>query len=362
MYNNNFLYTREFSKLINDRVILFVMHKMSEQIKPKIVKILLVHYKFTNRTIGSGAIGQYIKNYYENNSRGKLSIQLTRTTVSFNQKYVKNYMQKLVKQAKNKIPKNFDYYMHFCNPSTSRANGKHAVTWASKINAVHELGHLLGLQHSNVERDGKLQRSRDPFSQMTSYASYPSVNAPHRFLKNWYLKGELLEFNGTGKFNLHLIRDFKNTTSIKTLLYRTLADDGVTIKRYFITLVDQNNELRVALHTIYGPSSSILLLNNIVNQTRFYTHELTGLQFKFSDIKNNNVMIEFIESEKVKKENIMTESEDPEKDLEKEIEDQEDQEPNDPENNNGEPVECDCKCHCGLSTTKVYSESDSEEF
>lgn len=318
---------------------------MSSDIKTKNIKVLLVNYHFTDKKINGLSLGKYIKEYYENNSRGKLNIILSQYNMIINTKYNKNHAGTVFKNNKNRAPKGHDYYLHFCNPKVSRANGKHAVTWASRINTVHEFGHLLGLTHANthnINKPKQLVRSSDPFDQMTSFASYASTNAPHRFLMDWYLPGEFLEFDGTGRYNLWMLKSFGNKKDIKTLFHRVPAENGV-FKRFFVSLVDQKNQLRVAVHTIYGPNSSILLMNQVVQPDREYYNKQSGLRFRFTDIKKDNVLIEFIGDSKTND----TEKEDDTLKDNIDVEDEVNE-------------ECTCNCSCNLGLASNYNED--EEF
>lgn len=272
----------------------------------KTIRVLLINYKFNNKHIKAGNLGTRLKNYYEKNSRGKLRIVLNTYTSTFNAKYVRHKLTPYINQTRNRVPKNHDYFVHFCNPPVSRANGKHAITFASSINTIHEFGHLLGLSHANHLQNGKLIRSKDPYDQMTSFASYPSTNAVHRFLKKWLLDTELAVIEdsdlekGPIEFTICKLKAFGNKNNLKVIHYRTPAKgegfEGV-MKRFFISFADQKGADRLVVHTIYGQNSSILLNHfnitpNTIKTNKVYHNKQADLYFQVLERKGNIIRIQ----------------------------------------------------------------------
>lgn len=177
----------------------------------------MISYKFTDKTIPFGNLPTTLKNYYERNSRGFIKFDITRRTIS-----VPRSSQQLVSDSvafvRKLLPDSFDIYIHLCNPKTSKYGKKHVITWASTTNVIHEVGHAIGLSHANQTINGKLQTSRDAFSQMTIHAPYPSLNPVHRDQLGWFLEPELVEIDDSEKiYKLYKLSDLNDRTNLKVI-------------------------------------------------------------------------------------------------------------------------------------------------
>jgi hypothetical protein len=146
------------------------------------------------------------------------------------------------------VKNKFDVYMHFCNPIRSQTGGKHVITWASNTNAIHEFGHALKFGHAFSSLSGELLSSRDPFDQMTMFEPYSSTNAPHRFMKDWFLPGELVRCK-SGMFTLGQLKNFDDVSSIKVL----------KIDNFFISYNEKDNVNYVTLHKIFDVKKTCII-------------------------------------------------------------------------------------------------------
>lgn len=263
---------------------------------PKIVKILAVNYKFTNRSVSGTGLAKRAKQYYEQNSRGKLDIQIDVQNVNVP---FKMGDRRAIGSGKSQIKneKTYDIVIHFCNPKSSHAGQGTVITFASYTNTVHELGHAFGLSHANTHyKNSSLGRSRDPFDQMTMFAPYPSTNAVHRWLKGWYLKNEFLD-NPEYKqvFQLGQLKNLRDKETLKIIKFD--VDD----RKYFISHGTYKNKQYITIHTIYGKNNSILLdmLNLEKGEKRFENR--SGLVFEIVSLENNivHVKIDYNENEKL---------------------------------------------------------------
>lgn len=253
------------------------------------IKVLLISYKYTDKSINPGSIGQKIKNYYENNSRNTVTIKLT--SVAYKVPFTKNQVNKAVDYVKNIMPKGYDVYVHFCNPKISHTGGGNVITYASTTNAVHEFGHALGLSHANSLLSGEFKRSRDPFDQMTIFAPYPSTNAVHRYQLDWFLPGEFIEYDASrSKYTLGMLKNFADKKSTKVIFYKTPdVNDPTKMKRFFLSYGAKNGFDYVTIHTIYGKNSSVILAMYKVIKGRIYTNEDSGITIKIDSESDNLV-------------------------------------------------------------------------
>lgn len=262
----------------------------------KVLDVLSIGYNFKDKKISLGSIPSNVKKYYENNSRGNLTINMK--TMSVNVPFNSNELQNSIDYVKTKIPQGLDVYMHFCNPKRSHTGGKNVITYASNTNAIHEFGHAIGFSHANSKLSGESQGSRDPFDQMTIFAPYPSTNAPHRFQMGWFLPGELL-FCGSGTYTIGMLKNFGDKTSVKVL----------KIGKFFISFGEKNNIKYVATHTIYGKNSSFIIGMNETKVGKSYHNEESNITITIKNVTDNLLTIDVVDGNMKISENDMEECE-----------------------------------------------------
>jgi hypothetical protein len=257
------------------------------------IKVLLISYKYTDKSINPRNLGNTIKNYYENNSRNTVTINLT--SVAYKVPFTSKQFNQAIDYVKKIMPKGYDVNVHFCNPGVSHTGGGNVITWASTTNAVHEFGHACGLGHANSLLSGKTQHCRDPFDQMTIFAPYPSTNAVHRYQLNWFLDGELVKYDPTQpNYTIGMLKNFADKQSAKVVLYTfPSASDPTNIRKFFVSYGAKKGVNYVTLHTIIGPASSFIIGMWAVVKDKTVTNAMSGLTIKMngeSGVFPNNVI------------------------------------------------------------------------
>lgn len=271
-------------------------------------KLLIINYNFEDQKIDSGQIFKKLYNYYFNNSRGKLILNCSKQSirVPFSHKQLKEaikYVKSNLTSLNGGLPANYDYYVHICNPPTSHAgiNGTHAFSYNSVTNVIHETGHLLGFYHANrYDKNGKTLGSRDPFDCMTITKPYPSLNPPHRSLKDWFLPGEEVQIKPGTTYTLAMMSDFADKQSIKTIFH----DNGG--RRYWFSYGLQKLTYNLICHTLIGGQSTFLtgtfdvdrasLLAAQLHKSRVWNHIDSGLQFTVIPNPTNRLLTVQVES------------------------------------------------------------------
>ncbi len=260
------------------------------------IKVLLISYIYTDKTVRAGSLGNRIKDYYEKNSRDTITITIT--PVSYTVPFTNDQCPQAVQYVKNKMPKGYDINVHLCNPKTSHTGAGNVITYASVTNVIHEFGHAIGLSHANSMLSGKSEGSRDPFDQMTITAPYPSTNAVHRYQLDWFLDHELVDYTtGQTKYTIGMLKNFSDKTSTKVVLYKVPAtNDPTNIRKFFVsygTKKEKKNDKfltnYVALHTVYGKNSSFIIGMYKVANGKVYTNAESGLSITLGNEHNNTI-------------------------------------------------------------------------
>jgi hypothetical protein len=247
----------------------------------KKLDVLAIGYVFKDKKISLGSIPGNVKKYYENNSRGNLTINMK--TMSINVPFNKSDMQNAIDYVKTKVPQGLDVYIHFCDPKRSHTGGKNVITFASNTNAIHEFGHAIGFDHSNSKLNGESQGSRDPFDQMTIFAPYPSTNAPHRFQLGWFLPGELL-LCSSGTYTIGMLKNFDDKTSVKVL----------KIGKFFISFGEKDNIKYVTIHTVYGQKSTFIIGMNKTEVGKSYHNNESNIIITIKNVTNSLLTIDVV--------------------------------------------------------------------
>ena len=266
--------------------------------KTKEIVIRLVDYKYTNKHVTGSKFGSKLKKFIEQSSRGLIKVTIKHCTIVVGVAYNKGRVYQLYSQIKSKtktFPRDADYYVHFANPAVSRASGRHCVTWTSWTNTLHETMHLFGLHHANSKLGTSgLRRSHDPYDCVTSFSPYMVPNSPHLLQLGWFKDAELdtLEFNKI--YKLHLLRNF-SSKDLKILYHQVPAETEGLFKRFYISLVDNpaKGQLFLAIHTLWGSTSSVLVGNYKVTKGKDYIDKASGLEFTITDSADKRIDIVF---------------------------------------------------------------------
>lgn len=271
------------SKQINENIPLVREYKNDD------ITVLIISYKFTDKSINGTGLGPKIKNYYEQNSRNKVTIKPSYFTAVFNKPfgYTAENVASATRQANAKFgSKKFKFYVHVCNPVKSTAGGNICKTFNSSTNAIHEFGHLLSFGHSNKmdysDKKPKVLYQRDPFDAIQMFATYPSLSPSHLYNHGWYSLGEIVYAKDTNIYDLYLLRDFSTSGVIKTLGYH--KNDRL----YFISYgwkpskKTKEPEYFLIIHyTDSGYNYSFLEACFKLNKTeQTFEHQRTGFTFK----------------------------------------------------------------------------------
>lgn len=257
------------------------------------ISVLIISYRFKDKTINGTGLGPKIKEYYEKNSRFKIRLNFTYFTAIFNTNfgYTAQNVQTASNQARVKYGKNkFKFYIHVCNPARSTSGTNTVKTFNSATNAIHEFGHLLKFGHSNkMDYSGKKPKvlySRDPFDAVILYVNYPSLSPPHLYSHGWYNPGELVFTQNERKFRLYMLRDFSISNVVKTLgFYKNnclyfISYGWKPVKKtkkpeYFLIVHYTNSEFNYSfLETCYS--------FNKVKESEI-NHNRTGFKFRILD-------------------------------------------------------------------------------
>lgn len=251
----------------------------------KTLDVLAIGYVFKDKKINLGSIPNNVKKYYENNSRGNLTINMK--TMSINVPFNESEMKDAIDYVKTKVPKDLDVYMHFCDPIKSHTGGKNVITFASNTNAIHEFGHAIGFEHANfkLNAEEESQGSKDPFDQMTSFAPYPSTNAPHRFQMGWFLPGELL-LCSSGTYTIGMLKNFNDKTSVKVL----------KIGKFFISFGEKDNVKYVTIHTVYGEKSTFIIAMNETKIGKSYHNDESNMTITIKNVTNSLLTIDVVDN------------------------------------------------------------------
>jgi len=249
----------------------------------KEMKVISIEYIFTDKRINMKSIPNTVKKYYEDNSRGNLTINMTSKSMRVPYKHI-DY-KKAIQYVKSKISETFDVYIHFCNPKRSHTGGKNVITWASKTNAIHEFGHAIGFAHANSVLGGKKRSSVDPFDQMTIFSPYPSTNAPHRNMKGWYLPGELLKC-GSGKYTIGMLKNFNDVTSVKVLKCRD----------FYVSFGNKKGTNYIAIHTVYGVKSTFIVGMNKAATGNTIINSISNLKITITNVTKDLVSFDLVDN------------------------------------------------------------------
>ncbi len=255
-----------------------------------IIRMLIIQYVYIDKTIKISGLGENVKEYYTNNSRGKLQFQLThyRSVVPYS--WSQNEIKEAVTYTNIRKPKGFDISVHICNPKKSQTGngvyGLNVITWNSITNIRHEVGHALGLHHANSMLNGVKRESFDMYDPMTSYASYASVNIVHRHLKSWFYPGELslLDNNTSGLFTIRQLKDFADKTSCKGV---KVGPGSSGINTYYISY-NEIDDCYLTIHQLFGPKSSFIMF-----RTKDFTKPVIFETLLINVIKSTRQFITF---------------------------------------------------------------------
>jgi hypothetical protein len=252
------------------------------------VRILCVSYKYQDKTINCGDLGNKLKEYYERNSRNKVRIFLKYFTanVPHHSSNAEGAVEYFKKTYMKDYP-DFTFYIHFCNPKISHTGNGHVITWASVTNTIHETGHLFKFTHANRfdYKDGKRVKlsSRDPFDCMTIMSPYPSLNPVHRHLNGWFLDNEEVFCVPGNTYNLFRMTNFEDKTNIKALVFETGE------QRYWISYGRFKGEDFIIFHTWMGRQFSFLDHTYKVEKNKTFTDSSTGLTITINAYTSTSV-------------------------------------------------------------------------
>lgn len=267
--------------------------ELVKEFKDDNMTVLVISYKFIDKTINGMGLGPKIKKYYEQNSRNKVKLNITYFTAVFKTTfgYTAQNVQIATNQANLKFgPKKFKYYVHVCNPVKSTSGGNATKTYNSATNAIHEFGHLLGFGHSNkmdyTGKEPKKLYGKDPFDAVIVFAVYPSLSPPHLYNHGWYLPGEIVLAKNNTTYTLYMLRDF-STSGVKTLGY--YKNDRLYFVSYGWKPVRKTKvpEYFLIIHyTDSGYNYSFLdVCYSLSKMPQSFEHKRTG--FTFNIIKND---------------------------------------------------------------------------
>lgn len=261
------------------------MGRLPEIKRGQTLRILMISYKYLDKTIPFGNLAGVVKNYYELNSRGFIKFDITQRTISVPRLSTQivsdsvEFVKKLLPNWFDKGKSPFDIYVHLCNPKTSRYGKKHVITWASTTNVIHEVGHAIGLSHANQTINGKIQTSRDAFSQMTIHAPYPSLNPVHRDQLTWYLDSEIIDINAHGEniYKLYKLSDLNDRTNLKVIRSGKfyISYGSIKSKNYLVV-----HKLKVEKPRGFFKWSSYLIARYGVVEGKEYKNEESGMCFE----------------------------------------------------------------------------------
>jgi hypothetical protein len=257
-------------------------------VRGQVIKVLCISYRFTDKFIDGKNLGNELKKYYETNSRGYNTFEITNLTyrVPFHSSQYKT----AVPYVRGIMPQTFDCYVHFVNPKTSRYGHRQVITYASRTNVIHEFGHFLRLSHANQNINGnKIVTSKDPFSQMTIFSPYPSLNPVHRYQLRWFLPGELVvNIDNQKDYVIAKLKNFRDRRSAKVVFIVHGA------RKYFISYGDLKGVNYVCIHTIYGKNSSFLIGMYRATKGGLFVNNPSGITIKVEDINSSFITLNIL--------------------------------------------------------------------
>jgi hypothetical protein len=271
------------------------------QVYKGIKDMLVVNYKFTNKSISGSALGSRVKKYYEKNSRDLLSINVSSFTVNIPFNHTPSKVSKALSIAKGQIAKefgrrHFDMYLHFCDPKISHTGAPNAITFRSFTNAVHESGHLLKFGHANtrkyigVHNKPMTLHCRDPFDCMTIFAPYPSLNPVHRYSHGWYLDGEIQDCVIGSHYKMAMLKDLDNKKDLKVLKYVV----PTTGQNYFISYGTWQNNPKMVFHTS-NPTFAETYLDGFFGLNKgIVSHPRVDFNIKIISFDNATVSVDIV--------------------------------------------------------------------
>jgi hypothetical protein len=259
--------------------------------------VVIISYKFANKAVHGGSLGQKIKEYYEDNSRGMVTYTMTNFTATIPTPFGKTNLNKATAMGKSQADAHFgankfDLYVHFCNPTISHTGRNQSMVYASYPNAIHEFGHLMKFSHANSFKYGSngnitTVHTKDPFDCMTIFAPYPSLNPVHRHSHGWYLPGELVEMTLGNTYKMAMLKNLSDKTNIKALHFVS----SVNHRNYWITFGTFKNKPVIAFHTS-SPDFATSYLDEFYSivDGKVINHR-SGISVTIADINNNFMTI-----------------------------------------------------------------------
>lgn len=250
---------------------------------------------------GVRRMGNTIQQFFKKNSRGKLEFKVS----SFVERVPFNAANKNLKKAERMAMKKhvgYDYYaiMSSLNvlagkkPSNAgRMDGKLVahLRGNNMRTGCHEVGHLLGLQHSGAYIKGKLDPYGDGYSVMSGIPS-SLLCAAQYYKMGWLPENEVALFRPGTVYNLKRVSEFNKETGLTAVLVRTGNARDAWVSR----LPGKGNSVVLHLATDGGAGTQRVKIFG----KKFYDKRFSNLKIEIigkTEDGNLNITIERVEPE-----------------------------------------------------------------
>jgi len=179
---------------------------------------------------GVRRMGKTIESFYKKNSRGKLNFKVS----SFVERVPYNANNKSLKKAERLVMSRhvgFDYYaiMSSLNVLTGKKPSNAGTMDGKKVahlrgnnmrTGCHEMGHLLGLQHSGAYIKGKLDSYGDGYSVMSGIPA-SLLCAAQYYKMGWTPENEVALFRPNVIYTLKKVSQFDKESGLSAVLVET---------------------------------------------------------------------------------------------------------------------------------------------